>query len=78
MPSVILVDVWQWTPFMFLVILAGLNSLPQEVLEAGDVDGASGKQRLWYITLPLLRPVSASPCYFDSWTPSRRSTSFTP
>jgi multiple sugar transport system permease protein len=57
MPSVILVDVWQWTPFMFLVILAGLSSLPQEVLEAGDVDGASGRQRLWYITLPLLRPV---------------------
>jgi multiple sugar transport system permease protein len=57
MPSVILVDVWQWTPFMFLVILAGLSSLPQEVLEAGDVDGTSGWQRLWYITLPLLRPV---------------------
>jgi multiple sugar transport system permease protein len=57
MPSVILVDVWQWTPFMFLVILAGLSSLPQEVLDAGDVDGTSGWQRLWYITLPLLRPV---------------------
>jgi multiple sugar transport system permease protein len=56
MPSVILVDLWHWTSFMFLIILAGLESLPQEVNEAARVDGASESQILRYITLPLLRP----------------------
>ena len=56
MPSVILVDLWHWTSFMFLIILAGLESLPQEVNEAASVDGASESQILRYITLPLLRP----------------------
>lgn len=56
MPSVILVDVWHWTSFMFLIILAGLESMPQELSEAGRVDGASELQILRYITLPLLRP----------------------
>ncbi len=57
MPSVIIVDVWQWTPFMALIILAGLMSLPREPLEAAEVDGASFLQSFWYITLPLLKPV---------------------
>ena len=56
MPSIILVDLWHWTSFMFLIILAGLESLPQEVNEAARVDGASESQILRYITLPLLRP----------------------
>lgn len=56
MPSVILVDLWHWTSFMFLIILAGLESMPQEVNEAARVDGASEFQILRYITLPLLRP----------------------
>jgi len=56
MPSIILVDLWHWTSFMFLIILAGLESLPQEINEAGRVDGASESQILRYITLPLLRP----------------------
>lgn len=54
--SVILVDVWQWTPFMFLIALAGLQSLPTEVFEAGRVDGAGRLATLRYLTLPLLRP----------------------
>lgn len=56
MPSVILVDLWHWTSFMFLIILAGLESMPQEVNEAARVDGASEFQILRYVTLPLLRP----------------------
>lgn len=56
MPSVILVDLWHWTSFMFLIILAGLESLPQEVNEAARVDGATESQIFRYITLPLLRP----------------------
>jgi multiple sugar transport system permease protein len=55
--SVVIVDVWEWTPLMFLIILAGLQSLPSEPLEAARVDGA-GRVRLFFDhTLPLLRPV---------------------
>ena len=54
--SVIAVDVWQWTPFMFLVLLAGLQAIPQEPYEAARVDGASGWQTFRHVTLPLLRP----------------------
>ncbi|NJN98577.1 MAG: sugar ABC transporter permease [Anaerolineales bacterium] len=50
-----LVDVWQWTPFMFLILLAGVQALPLEPFEAAAIDGASRWQTLRYITLPLLR-----------------------
>jgi len=53
---VILADVWEYTPFVTLVLLAGLKALPQEPYEAAYVDGASTIQRFFYITLPLLRP----------------------
>ncbi len=56
MPSIILVDLWHWTSFMFLIILAGLESQPVELNEAARVDGATETQILRYITLPLLRP----------------------
>jgi len=52
--SLILVDVWQWTPMAFLIILAGLQAIPEEILEAAHVDGASAWQRFWQITLPLI------------------------
>ena len=55
--SVIAVDVWEWTPFVFLLVSAGLQSLPSEALEAARVDGASRWQVFWGIELPLLRPV---------------------
>ncbi len=50
----ILVDIWQWTPFMFLIAFAGLRSLPIEPFEAAIVDGGSRAQIFWFITLPLL------------------------
>lgn len=55
--SVIIADVWQNTPLMVLLFLAGLQSLPQEPLEAAAVDGASAWRAFWAIILPLLRPV---------------------
>ena len=52
----ILVDVWQWTPMVMLILLAGLVSLPSDPIEAAHIDGASPAQRLLYVTLPMLRP----------------------
>ncbi|MEW5959015.1 MAG: sugar ABC transporter permease [Chloroflexota bacterium] len=54
--SIFIIDVWQWTPFMFLIILAGLQSIPVELFDAAYVDGASEFQLLRYVTLPLLDP----------------------
>lgn len=54
--SVILVDVWEWTPFIFLLLSAGLQAIPQEPLEAARIDGASFWQTFRDITLPLLKP----------------------
>jgi len=53
--SVVLVEVWHNTPFMMLVLLAGLQSIPQELYQAARVDGASAWQSFWSITLPLLK-----------------------
>ncbi|SDH94887.1 carbohydrate ABC transporter membrane protein 1, CUT1 family [Alteribacillus persepolensis] len=55
--SIMLVDVWQWTPMCFLIALAGLQSLPQDPYEAARLDGASKWQILRDITIPLLKPV---------------------
>lgn len=52
--SVLIVDIWQWTPFFILIILAGLKGMPLEVLEAAEVDGANWFQRLTRIKIPLL------------------------
>jgi len=57
LPSLILVDVWQMTPFPFLVFLAALKMLPKEPYEAASIDGASSPQRFFHITLPLLRRI---------------------
>lgn len=54
--AIVLVDVWQWTPFVFLVVLAALQGLPQDLYEAAKVDGASSWQLFRRITLPLLQP----------------------
>lgn len=56
MLSVIAVDVWQWTPFVFLVLLAGLQAIPQEPYEAALIDGSSRWQTFRHVTLPLLKP----------------------
>lgn len=55
--SVVLVDVWQWTPFMFIIIFAGLRSLPRSPFESAQIDGASGWQTFWQVTVPMLKPV---------------------
>jgi multiple sugar transport system permease protein len=57
LPAVIIVDIWQWTPFFILILLAGLQALPREPLEAAEVDGASGWQILSSIKLPMLMPL---------------------
>jgi trehalose/maltose transport system permease protein len=54
--GVILVDVWKTTPFMALLLLAGLQTIPGDVYEAARVDGANVWQRFFRITLPLLKP----------------------
>lgn len=56
--SILLVDTWQWTPFMFLILFAGLRSLPTEPFEAARVDGASGWRVFWDMTFPMLIPAS--------------------
>jgi multiple sugar transport system permease protein len=54
--TVILIDTWQWAPFVALIVLGGLQSLPARVYEAAAIDGAVGWRKLVYITLPLLGP----------------------
>ncbi len=55
--SVVIADVWQWTPFIFILSLAALQSLPASAIEASRIDGASGWQQILYIKLPLMLPV---------------------
>ena len=55
--TIIMVDVWEWTPFMFLALLAAFQSLPMELYQAAAVDGANGWQMFTHITLPLITPV---------------------
>jgi multiple sugar transport system permease protein len=54
--SVVAVDVWHWTPFVFLLLLAGLESLPRDSQEAARMDGASAWQELRFVTLPMMMP----------------------
>lgn len=56
-PSLVLVDVWKWTPMITLIVLAGLKSLPHDPYEAARIDGAGPLQIFWHVTLPLIRPV---------------------
>ncbi|RXZ81056.1 sugar ABC transporter permease [Paenibacillaceae bacterium] len=56
MPSIILSDVWLSTPFMTMILLAGLQTLPADPYESAEIDGANKFQTFWYITLPLLKP----------------------
>jgi multiple sugar transport system permease protein len=54
--SVVMVDIWQWTPFIFLILLAGLQAIPEEPYEAALIDGSSPWQTFRHVTLPLLKP----------------------
>jgi len=58
--SLVLVDVWKWTPMITLIVLAGLKSLPRDPYEAAVIDGASIPQVFYHITLPLIQPVLIS------------------
>jgi len=57
LPAIIVTDIWQWTPFMFILFLAGLQSLPKDPVEAAEVDGATTWQVIWRVKLPLLAPI---------------------
>ncbi|MBI2081766.1 MAG: sugar ABC transporter permease [candidate division NC10 bacterium] len=57
MPAVIATNVWRGVPFFAIMLLAGLQAIPDELYEAARVDGASVAHRFWHITLPLLRPI---------------------
>jgi multiple sugar transport system permease protein len=57
MPTLILVDAWQTTSFVILVLVAGLAALPEDLFEAAKVDGASMWQQIWSLTIPLLKPL---------------------
>lgn len=57
--AAVMIDVWKTSPFMALILLAGLQTIPKELYEAAAVDGASAMRRLFSITLPLLRPAIA-------------------
>jgi len=54
--AILFTDVWQWTPFLLLIVLAGLQSIPMELFEAAEVDGANKWNIFWRITSPLLLP----------------------
>ena len=57
--SVLIANIWIGIPFNLVIMYSGLQSIPADVFEAAAIDGASGWQRFWRITFPLLRPVSA-------------------
>jgi trehalose/maltose transport system permease protein len=54
--AIVFTDVWKTAPFVALLLLAGLQTIPEDIYESGRVDGATAWQRFWYLTLPLLRP----------------------
>jgi multiple sugar transport system permease protein len=58
--AVVGVDIWEWTPFMFLLLLAAMQGIPREVMDAALVDGAGWWQQIWRITLPYVRPVAVA------------------
>jgi len=55
--AVLIIDIWQWTPFVFLILYAALQALPRDIIDAGKVDGANGWKLFLHIELPLLRPI---------------------
>lgn len=55
LPTLIAIDVWQWSPFLFLILLAAMQGIPEEVIEASKIDGASWPRIIWHQFLPLLR-----------------------
>ncbi len=58
--TVLIVDTWQWTPFMMLLLLAGLQAIPDDVVEAAEIDAKSERQAFWHVVFPLLLPWSVA------------------
>ena len=57
MVSIIVVNTWRGTPFYGITLLAGLQTIPPDLYEAAAIDGANGRQRFWYVTMPVIKPV---------------------
>ncbi|POZ89580.1 carbohydrate ABC transporter permease [Petrotoga halophila] len=57
LPSIIFVDIWQWTPFLILIFLSALEALPTSPFEAAMIDGANEFQKFWKLAVPLLKPI---------------------
>ena len=57
LPTIMLLEIWNWAPFSFIIMLAGLAAIPREPLEAAEILGASRWRIFWEVQLPLLRPV---------------------
>jgi multiple sugar transport system permease protein len=64
--AIALIDVWEWTPFMMLFMLAGLLGMPQDPIEAAQIDGASAWKIFWHVQLPLLKPMIVVALLFRS------------
>jgi multiple sugar transport system permease protein len=71
---IIAAEIWKTTPFMALLLLAGLSLVPEELLRAAKVDGASGWQRFTQVILPLMKPAILVALLFRTWTRSGSST----
>ena len=56
-PAIIICDIWEWTPFMFIILLAALSNVDREQLDAASIDGANAWQSFRYVSLPAIRPV---------------------
>ena len=55
--AIVLTDIWQWTPFIFIIVIAGLQALPSEVLEASKIDGANWWQHIIFVKLPMIKSI---------------------
>ena len=64
--ALMIIDIWEWTPFMMLIMLAGLTAMPEEPIEAANLDGAKAWQVLWHIQIPFLRPLIVFALLFRS------------
>ncbi|MEM9440476.1 MAG: sugar ABC transporter permease [Pseudomonadota bacterium] len=55
--AIVLTDIWQWTPFIFIIVIAGLQALPSEIVEASRIDGANWWQQIFLVKLPMIRSI---------------------
>jgi raffinose/stachyose/melibiose transport system permease protein len=57
MIAILITNAWQWIGFYIILVLAAILSIPKEIDEAASIDGATGPQRAWYLTVPLIKPI---------------------